>query len=230
MVRRKGKTKNKNAIARKQHKIICELRTANRMNSHLHRVENTACCACTMIQIVDPSCLIWAILRLYVTTLICLIPLSICLLYSLLRLIKCNDASEASILCALAGCAFYGIVISSLWKEDMEVIQQRQKEQSIRLKVYTLSKSVSGETEIGDESRELRDMSSPCPICLDDYEEGNEISFGERCNHVFHAGCINRWTDLRHTACPCCRQHLLSRENIAISSIVEEVRLSLVFS
>lgn len=176
-----------------------------------------------MIQIVDPSCLIWAILRLYVTTLICLIPLSICLLYSLLRLIKCNDASEASILCSLAGCAFYGIVISSLWKEDMEAVQQRPKAAPIVLKVYTLSTLAGDEHE---ESRELRDMSSPCAICLGEYEAGDKISQGERCNHAFHAMCISKWTELRNTACPCCRQHLLSQHSIIMTSVIEEARLS----
>jgi Ring finger domain len=99
----------------------------------------------------DPSTgggggLLWAILQLYVSTLLCLIPLSICLLYSLLRLIKCQDASEASILCALAGCAFYGIVVSSLWKEDMEQQQQNQRHKStltttpIVLSLYNITK------------------------------------------------------------------------------------------
>ena len=180
-----------------------------------------------MIQIVDPSCLIWAILRLYVTTLICLIPLSICLLYSLLRLIKCNDASEASILCSLAGCAFYGIVISSLWREDTETVQQRPKATPIVLKVYTVS---TLEGDANGEYRELRDMSSPCAICLDVYEEGDKISQGERCNHAFHAMCISKWTELRNTACPCCRQHLLSQQSILMRSVIEESSISALYA
>lgn len=179
-----------------------------------------------MVQTVDPTCLIWAILRLYVTTLICLIPLSICLLYSLLRLIKCNDASEASILCSLAGCALYGIVISSLWKEDMEAVQQRPKAAQIVLKVYTLSATGDNDPTTHADTRYLRDMTSPCPVCLEEYEFGDDVSYGERCNHAYHADCIRQWTERRQTACPCCRQHLLSHQNIVISSILDEVRLS----
>jgi Ring finger domain len=114
------------------------LQESNGTHTHISTIVSTQ-----MMHIVDPSCLLWAILQLYVSTLLCLIPLSICLLYSLLRLIKCNDASEASILCSLAGCAFYGIVVSSLWKEDMENQQQARSNkrqpprQPIALKVAT---------------------------------------------------------------------------------------------
>lgn len=176
-----------------------------------------------MIEIVNPPRIIWAILRLYVTTLICLIPLCFCLLYSVLRLIKCNDASEAGILCSLAGCAFYGIVISSLWKEDIETAQLKPKADPILLRVFILSKSAGKETV---ESRQLRDMASPCAICLEDYNEGDEICCGERCNHAFHASCIVQWTELHHTGCPCCRQHLLSQQNLVVSSIFDEVRFT----
>lgn len=144
-----------------------------------------------MLQVVDPSSLLWAILRLYVTTLICLIPLSICLLYSLLRLIKCTDASEASILCSLAGCAFYGIVISSLWREDLQS-QSKTKAPPIVLKVYTLS-SESNEDDDGDDSirpRKRCDMMSPCPICLEEFSDGDKVCYGEQCDHFYHACCI----------------------------------------
>lgn len=189
-----------------------------------------------MMQVVDPSSLAWAIVRLYVTTLICLVPLTACLLYSLLRLSQCNDASEASILCSLAGCALYGIVISSLWKEDMQglsssVLHQRSTNNNgskssaspISLKVFRLANSVDkkgvvgvddGDDEDDDDNNSLllpeaRDMSAPCPICLEGYAEGNLVSCGEQCPHTFHAHCIGQWTELGHTNCPCCREGLL---------------------
>jgi Ring finger domain len=112
--------------------------------------------------------LLWAVLRLYVTTLICLVPLSVCLLYSLLRLIKCDDASEASLLCSLAGCAFYGIIISTLWREDMESSTPsssplgKPSASPIALKVYTVVSSlvapeVTGLRVLPDESDDVDD-------------------------------------------------------------------------
>lgn len=158
-----------------------------------------------MFQVLDPSCFLWAILRLYVRTLMCLIPLSICLLYSLLRLIKCNDTSEASILCSLAGCAFYGIVVSSLWKDERETSQQRIKEPAIALEIFKISMFAE------DPSRWIRQVNfskSPCPVCLEEYDEDDHVSYGERCHHVFHADCISQWTELHQTTCPFCRQDL----------------------
>lgn len=188
-----------------------------------------------MIQIVDPTSLAWAILRLYVTTLICLVPLSVCLLYSLLRLLQCGDASEASVLCSLAGCAFYGIVLSSLLKEGVQGTStqnnssNKPKGPPIVLKVYALSKSLE-DTSTDDKDPFLsdgaRDMSSPCPICLEGYEAGNRVSYGEQCEHAFHAACIGQWTELLKTDCPCCRQGLLKKNDLLTSSLVESVTMS----
>jgi len=192
-----------------------------------------------MIQVVDPSSLAWAIVRLYVTTLICLVPLGVCLLYSLLRLLQCNDASEASILCSLAGCAFYGIVISSLWKEDMQGLSishnqrnNKPKAAPIALKVFKLANSLDKETVVDDDDNsplpEARDMSTPCPICLEGYDEGNLVSYGEQCQHAFHAHCIGQWVELLHTSCPCCRQGLLIKppKSDLLASFIESVSLS----
>lgn len=50
-----------------------------------------------------------------------------------------------------------------------------------------------------------------CPICLTEYEDGDEISWShnKHCNHFFHRGCISEWL-LSHEECPCCRLDFLS--------------------
>jgi Ring finger domain len=113
--------------------------------------------------------LLWAILQLYVSTLLCLIPLSICLLYSLLRLIKCQDASEASILCALAGCAFYGIVVSSLWKEDMEQQNQNNNRHKSAMSVTPIVLSVYQIIKIDTDTR-----SDQCWLHLERHENNSD--------------------------------------------------------
>jgi Ring finger domain len=173
-----------------------------------------------MIHLVDPSSLAWAIVRLYVTTLVCLVPLSVCLLYSLLRLLQCSESSETTVLCSLAGCAFYGIVISSLWKEDMGIssIQKKTKAAPMALKVFKMSKfaaSDGGDENAGSILPEgLCDVSVPCPICLERFVEENLVSYGELCQHAFHAACISQWMDLLHSSCPYCRQELQKRSEM----------------
>ncbi|CAN0533594.1 unnamed protein product, partial [Ectocarpus sp. 12 AP-2014] len=42
-----------------------------------------------------------------------------------------------------------------------------------------------------------------CSVCLDDYEEGDEL-LQVTCGHAFHRACIDHWLKA-HRVCPCCR-------------------------
>ncbi|KAM0832876.1 hypothetical protein ACQ4PT_064596 [Festuca glaucescens] len=44
-----------------------------------------------------------------------------------------------------------------------------------------------------------------CAICLAEFARGEQLRVLPRCNHGFHAHCIDRWLDARPT-CPTCRQ------------------------
>ena len=43
-----------------------------------------------------------------------------------------------------------------------------------------------------------------CPICLEDFEYGDECRMFVKCNHGFHKACIDKWL-ARDTHCPLCR-------------------------
>ncbi|CAL5442802.1 RING-H2 finger protein ATL52-like [Camellia sinensis] len=43
-----------------------------------------------------------------------------------------------------------------------------------------------------------------CPVCLSVFEEGEEVRQLPRCNHSFHAACIDMWL-FSHFDCPVCR-------------------------
>jgi len=64
---------------------------------------------------------------------------------------------------------------------------------------------------LSNDSPELSGTEAACAICMEDYEEGDEIcwSHNERCSHVFHRECIMEWL-VRHDDCPCCRLNFLS--------------------
>ncbi|CAM0955323.1 unnamed protein product [Alopecurus aequalis] len=44
-----------------------------------------------------------------------------------------------------------------------------------------------------------------CAICLAEFARGDQVRVLPRCNHGFHARCIDRWLAARPT-CPTCRQ------------------------
>jgi hypothetical protein len=57
----------------------------------------------------------------------------------------------------------------------------------------------------------------PCSICLDSYEEGDELLYMP-CRHTFHSACLHRWLH-GHNTCPVCR-HVLTQEESTIQITV----------
>ncbi|CAJ2636032.1 unnamed protein product [Trifolium pratense] len=43
-----------------------------------------------------------------------------------------------------------------------------------------------------------------CPVCLGDFEEGEELRTMPSCMHFFHVPCIDMWL-ISHFNCPVCR-------------------------
>ncbi|XP_072960402.1 RING-H2 finger protein ATL80 [Typha angustifolia] len=47
-----------------------------------------------------------------------------------------------------------------------------------------------------------------CPICLAEFEEGEEVRVLPQCGHEFHIGCVDTWLGA-HSSCPSCRRVLV---------------------
>lgn len=55
-----------------------------------------------------------------------------------------------------------------------------------------------------------------CSICLENYDEGEDIVCSKRCRHYFHKECIMPWL-LKKTSyfrCPSCRQHMIDIDDL----------------
>ncbi|GJW07836.1 RING-H2 finger protein ATL52-like protein [Tanacetum coccineum] len=50
-----------------------------------------------------------------------------------------------------------------------------------------------------------------CSVCLSVFEEGEEVRKLPRCNHSFHASCIDMWL-YSHFDCPLCRAPVVDTE------------------
>ena len=47
-----------------------------------------------------------------------------------------------------------------------------------------------------------------CTVCLEEYDEGDEIRELE-CEHAFHKTCIDEWLTTKRACCPCCKHSLV---------------------
>ena len=50
-----------------------------------------------------------------------------------------------------------------------------------------------------------RRESEECPICLEDFKEGEPVK-RLPCGHLFHAACVKEWIVDVRGVCPLCRQ------------------------
>ena len=60
------------------------------------------------------------------------------------------------------------------------------------VKILETSKFGSEKHDAGIDLDELRHDQASCPICLEDYNEGDKLMVLPTCNHVFHAKCVVR--------------------------------------
>jgi len=51
-----------------------------------------------------------------------------------------------------------------------------------------------------------------CSICIDDFEDGEQILVLPKCRHGFHAACIKPWLTERQGCCPLCKTAVNSVE------------------
>lgn len=55
---------------------------------------------------------------------------------------------------------------------------------------------------------------SECPICLEEFVDGEKIRVLPKCYHGFHVTCIDKWL-LSHSSCPNCRHSLNELQSIS---------------
>ena len=85
---------------------------------------------------------------------------------------------------------------AGLSKSQINVILPLQKYQSCR-------KNRGNESDIEEE---VGSSNNCCTICLDDFQQGQDIRISP-CSHLFHPACIEAWVRLK-SVCPNCKREL----------------------
>ncbi|XP_059281667.1 RING-H2 finger protein ATL56-like [Lycium ferocissimum] len=67
-----------------------------------------------------------------------------------------------------------------------------------------------------------------CAICLSDFEHGDKGRKIEKCNHMFHENCLDKW--LMHgkgqATCPLCRSVIIPENMVEVHRKVEDEGLT----
>ena len=62
-------------------------------------------------------------------------------------------------------------------------------------------------TIVGVSGRQPKPNDNTCPICLSRYKPKQTLRTIPKCNHYFHAYCIDKWLRM-NASCPVCRNRL----------------------
>jgi hypothetical protein len=84
-------------------------------------------------------------------------------------------------------------------------IRERRKLMKSRLSKRKLKLIPTKKFKKGDDA-------DTCPICLDDYIEGDKLRVLP-CNHMYHCKCIDPWLTKNRKVCPVCKRKVLPNED-----------------
>ncbi|KAK2972386.1 hypothetical protein RJ640_014444 [Escallonia rubra] len=88
--------------------------------------------------------------------------------------------------------------------------------------VESVSSSVKFEKD--ENGRELHCGAGECPVCLSAFVAGEELRRLNKCEHAFHAPCINAWLS-SHSTCPVCRAAVIVGRHSKRPAVDEDLDL-----
>ncbi|XP_057740392.1 RING-H2 finger protein ATL57-like [Arachis stenosperma] len=108
------------------------------------------------------------------------------------------------------------ITIQSFDSEETQEFTELPFSRSMRmarlaLKALPPVKSFAKEEE--DEDGLVDRRNNFCPICIEEFKDGELIQPFGVCVHEFHSACINSWLHSGKTSCPLCREDLATFMN-----------------
>ncbi|RDX86982.1 putative E3 ubiquitin-protein ligase HIP1, partial [Mucuna pruriens] len=91
----------------------------------------------------------------------------------------------------------------------------------IGLTVETIMQYITRENFVSAENVDLEDREK-CIICMEEYEDGDEIGKLDLCVHKFHIQCVKEWLMNKNT-CPICKRTALTMNNVVENEAGAEV-------
>ena len=93
---------------------------------------------------------------------------------------------------------------------ETRVLVKRLFQTRFRLALEQLPPPTKNRSRRSSSSSQGTSIDGGCPICLEDFEEGEACQVIPECNHIFHLPCIGGWL-VKKQICPVRRRLLLPR-------------------
>lgn len=77
------------------------------------------------------------------------------------------------------------------------------------------------ERENESQEEENKKFDRTCPICLNEYDEGDKVITGTSCSHMFHYDCCMQWLEKGNEHCPYCRKGMMTFDELFEAARVE---------
>lgn len=123
----------------------------------------------------------------------------------------------AVLLCALICALGLNSIVRCALRCSRRFAFETTDETASRLASTGLKKKALLQIPVAIYGSEIHIPSTDCPICLGEFEDGENLRVLPKCNHGFHVQCIDTWL-VCHSSCPTCRQSLLELPPISDSA------------
>ncbi|KAL8193205.1 hypothetical protein R6Q57_027109 [Mikania cordata] len=97
--------------------------------------------------------------------------------------------------------------IDNMSYEDLLNLGERMGNVNTGLSEDNMSKYLTEKNHCSDENQD----EVSCPICLEEYKNGDKIGRMGKCGHDFHVDCIKKWL-LMKKLCPICKTECTNEE------------------
>ncbi|XP_024969587.1 E3 ubiquitin-protein ligase MBR1-like isoform X1 [Cynara cardunculus var. scolymus] len=101
--------------------------------------------------------------------------------------------------------------IDSMSYEELLNLEERIGNVSTGLSEDSMSKCLKEKVYYCCSDQDQNHEEDSCPICLEEYKNGDKVGRMEKCGHDYHVGCIKKWL-LMKKLCPICKTEYSNQE------------------
>jgi hypothetical protein len=97
-------------------------------------------------------------------------------------------------------------ILDRVWKEFGQ--KKNQKNKWVSLGGLAPTNNETAVDNSANTTTATDEVTETCAICMEDYEEDQDVIIGHNCVHMYHKECLLKWMSTKHDSCPYCRTYV----------------------